>query len=141
MVLGRAALVVAAVREPRGNVDHLAGFTLMLTVSEPDRRAAFKNYKEQVNIVGMQRRVPAVAEKAGQHGRALGARHEDSLVVRVAGIGGVGHRYPSYVRHLIGAPHTCRSTGCAESTQACRTGPTPVTTMTAGSSASAFAPS
>ena len=87
---GRAALVVAAVRVPRGNVDHLAGFTLMLTVSEPDRRAAFKNYKEQVNIVGMQRRVPAVAKKAGEHGRALRAGHHFNLVARVAGIDGVG---------------------------------------------------
>ena len=29
------------------------------------------------------------------------ARHEDSLVVRVAGIDGARHRYPSRVRHLI----------------------------------------
>lgn len=70
-------------------------------MSEPDSRAAFKDHKEQINIVRMQRRVSADAEKAGEHGRALGARHEYSLVVRVAGIDGVGHRYPSRERHLI----------------------------------------
>ena len=101
MVLGRAALVVAAVREPRRNVDHLTGFNLTIIMSEPESRAAFEDHIEQVNIVGMQRRVSAVAEKAGEHGRALGARHEYSLVVRVAGIAGVGHRYPSGERHLI----------------------------------------
>jgi hypothetical protein len=41
-------------------------------VSEPDSRAAFKDHKEQINIVRMQRRVSADAEKAGEHGRALG---------------------------------------------------------------------
>ena len=101
MVLGRTALVVAAVREPRGNVDHLAGFSLMIIMSEPESRAALEDHIERVNIVGMQRRVPAVAEKAGEHGRAFGARHEYSMVVRVAGINGVGHRYPSRVRHPI----------------------------------------
>jgi hypothetical protein len=111
-MLGRAALVVAAVRVPRGDVDHLAGFRLMLTVSEPDGRAALEDHVEQVDIVDMQGRVPAVAEKAGQHGHALGARNKDSLVARIAGIDGVGHRYPSRVRHLIVSFPHWRICGC-----------------------------
>ena len=49
MVLGRAALVVTAVPGPRGNVDHLAGFSLMITV--PSRTArSFKDYPDQVHL-------------------------------------------------------------------------------------------
>ena len=73
MVLGRAALVVTAVREPRGNVDHLTGFSLMITVSEPDSRAAFKDYTEQVNIVRMQRRVPTVRKSPRARSRFRGS--------------------------------------------------------------------
>ena len=99
MALRRTALVVAAVRESRGDVDHLSCLALMMVVSQPDRRTALKDHIEQVNLVRMQRRVPAVGEKAGEHSRAFGARHHDNLVARVAGIDGVGHRYPSHVRH------------------------------------------
>jgi hypothetical protein len=44
-------------------------------------------------------------------------------------------------RLTIVGVHNCRSTGWDESTHACLTGPTPLTTITAGSAASPRAPS
>ena len=44
----------------------------MALVSGPERRGSYKDHEEQVNVVLMRRRVPAVAEEPGEHGQPLG---------------------------------------------------------------------
>jgi hypothetical protein len=65
---------------------------------------------------------------------ALGQQVEEVLTVRP------GLSFQAWIPDPAAA-HTRRSTGCDRSTQACLTGPTPLTAMTAGSAASARAPS
>jgi hypothetical protein len=63
-----------------------------------------------------------------------------SLDYSVSGLWTAAPGSPVAKRFLLSA-HTRRSGGCAGSTQACLTGPVPVTAMTAGSAAPASAPS
>lgn len=99
MVLDRAALVVAAVRQPRRDVDQLALNCLMLVVSEAHASRPGQDHIEEINVMRVQWRPSTRLDPTSEDDRAFRARGNDGPIV------GEGHKGvvlgdPSYIGHV-----------------------------------------